>query len=316
MKTLLHQVMKDWIKPMIGFKSSSLSLNFMLDIEDLKQIDTDNLEEMDLKWSSAPIIEEWKLDSEYENVFEPKEVKKTVKPSLEKIEFVNDQGIFYSGCFKHMTWNKSYLTNYQEIDGGFVAFGGNAKGGQAIKKIVPGPQYVLLPLLTTDYQGLKSSEDEVADDAGKKSTKVPRKEEGVQDPAKEGDKDDQQKDVRDQEEASRKQFEQESERLFGQGEATSTKSTNRLNIVSSPVNAEANDKRKFTPVSAAGSTYVYLGGSILVNAAALPNDDLPIDLLMLDLEETADTGIFSGAYDDEVEGAEADFNNLKLTIVV
>nr|GFA51074.1 hypothetical protein [Tanacetum cinerariifolium] len=131
----------------------------------------------------------------------------------------------------------SYLTNYQEIDGGFVAFGGNAKGGQAIKKIVPGPQYVLLPLLTTDYQGLKSSEDEVADDAGKKSTKVPRKEEGVQDPAKEGDKDDQQKDVRDQEEASRKQFEQESERLFGQGEATSTKSTNRLNIVSSPVNA-------------------------------------------------------------------------------
>nr|GEW63898.1 ribonuclease H-like domain-containing protein [Tanacetum cinerariifolium] len=33
-------------------------------------------------------------------------------------------------------------------------------------------------------------------------------------------------------------------------------------------------------------------------------------------EDTADTGIFSGAYDDEVEGAEADFNNLELTIVV
>nr|GEV15533.1 hypothetical protein [Tanacetum cinerariifolium] len=39
--------------------------------------------------SSASIIEDWESDSEDENVFEPKEVKKTVKPSLEKIKFVN-----------------------------------------------------------------------------------------------------------------------------------------------------------------------------------------------------------------------------------
>nr|GEU77448.1 putative ribonuclease H-like domain-containing protein [Tanacetum cinerariifolium] len=38
---------------------------------------------------SAPLIEEWESDSEDENVFKPKDVKKTVKPSLEKIEFVN-----------------------------------------------------------------------------------------------------------------------------------------------------------------------------------------------------------------------------------
>nr|GFB35266.1 putative ribonuclease H-like domain-containing protein [Tanacetum cinerariifolium] len=74
--------------------------------------------------------------------------------------------------------------------------------------------------------------------------------------------------------------------------------------------------RIFTLVSAVGSTYVYLGGSIPVNATTLPNVDLPTDPLMLDLEDTADTRIFSDAYDDEVEGAEADFNNLKLTIVV
>nr|GFD21617.1 hypothetical protein [Tanacetum cinerariifolium] len=49
---------------------------------------------------------------------------------------------------------------------------------QAGKKTVPGPRYVLLPLLTSDSQGSKSSEDEIADDAGKKSTKVPRKENG------------------------------------------------------------------------------------------------------------------------------------------
>nr|GEW91231.1 ribonuclease H-like domain, reverse transcriptase, RNA-dependent DNA polymerase [Tanacetum cinerariifolium] len=72
----------------------------------------------------------------------------------------------------------------------------------------------------------------------------------------------------------------------------------------------------FTPVSATGSTYVNIGGSILVNAATLPNAYLPNDPLMPDLEDTNDTGIFSGAYDDEVEGAKADFNNLELTTVM
>nr|GEY48098.1 hypothetical protein [Tanacetum cinerariifolium] len=37
----------------------------------------------------APIIKEWESDSEDDNVVEKTEVKKTVKPSLEKIEFVN-----------------------------------------------------------------------------------------------------------------------------------------------------------------------------------------------------------------------------------
>nr|GFD00719.1 putative ribonuclease H-like domain-containing protein [Tanacetum cinerariifolium] len=49
----------------------------------------------------------------------------------------------------------------------------------------------------------KSSDDEVADDA-KKSTEVPRKENGVKDPTKEGDKNDKEKDLKDQEEAPRK----------------------------------------------------------------------------------------------------------------
>nr|GEX13387.1 ribonuclease H-like domain-containing protein [Tanacetum cinerariifolium] len=39
-------------------------------------------------------------------------------------------GIFDSGCSKHMTVNKSFLIEYQEIDGGFVAFGGSLKGGK------------------------------------------------------------------------------------------------------------------------------------------------------------------------------------------
>nr|GEX10575.1 ribonuclease H-like domain-containing protein [Tanacetum cinerariifolium] len=49
----------------------------------------DSLEKPKPVRSSAPLIEEWESDSKDENVFKPKEVKKTVKPSLEKIEFVN-----------------------------------------------------------------------------------------------------------------------------------------------------------------------------------------------------------------------------------
>nr|GEY09305.1 hypothetical protein [Tanacetum cinerariifolium] len=39
-----------------------------------------------------------------------------------------DQEIFDSGCSRHIMGNKSFLIDYQEIDGGFVAFGGSPKG--------------------------------------------------------------------------------------------------------------------------------------------------------------------------------------------
>ncbi|GJR93648.1 putative ribonuclease H-like domain-containing protein [Tanacetum coccineum] len=49
----------------------------------------DSLEKPKTVRFSAPILEDWESDSEDENVFEPKEVKKTVKSSFKKIEFVN-----------------------------------------------------------------------------------------------------------------------------------------------------------------------------------------------------------------------------------
>ncbi|GJS92416.1 putative ribonuclease H-like domain-containing protein [Tanacetum coccineum] len=140
-------------------------------------------------------------------------------------------------------------------------------------------EYILLPFLTSDSQGPKSSDDEFVDDAGKKND--------AQYPAKDGDKNGHEKDVRDQEEALRKQFDQETKRLVGQGEATITNSTNRLNTVS-------------PSVSAAGQSF--------------NNNDLLTDPLMPDLEDS--TGIFRGAYDDEDVGAEADLNNLETTMNV
>ncbi|GJZ76910.1 ribonuclease H-like domain-containing protein [Tanacetum coccineum] len=38
------------------------------------------------------------------------------------------------GRSKHMTGNKSYLSYYEEIDGGFIAFGGDPKGGKITSK--------------------------------------------------------------------------------------------------------------------------------------------------------------------------------------
>nr|GEY42436.1 hypothetical protein [Tanacetum cinerariifolium] len=178
----------------------------------------------------------------------------------------------------------------------------NIDAGQEGKKIVPGPQYVLLPLLTFNYQGSKSSEDKVADDAGKKSTEVPRKVNEVQDPTKEGDKNDQEKDVKDQEKALRKKFKQESERLFGQGEAANTNNTNRLNNVSSPINVVISSFTTMDPRRERTQRNEF--------------ENLPTDLLMPDLEDTIDTRIFSDAYDDEVRGVVADFNYLKLTTFV
>ncbi|GKF70704.1 hypothetical protein Tco_0203761 [Tanacetum coccineum] len=43
---------------------------------------------------------------------------------------LQDKGVIDSGCSRHMTWNMSYLTHYEEIDGGYVTFGENPKGGK------------------------------------------------------------------------------------------------------------------------------------------------------------------------------------------
>nr|GEY37742.1 ribonuclease H-like domain-containing protein [Tanacetum cinerariifolium] len=158
---------------------------------------------------------------------------------------------------------------------------------QAIKNTVPGLQNVLLPLLTFNSQGPKSSEDEVADDAKKKNTKVLRKKNGVQDPAKEDDKMIERRIL----EIKKRPLENNLIKNLKDCPGRERAQINKFESMFEQ-DKDANGNRMFTPVSAAGSTYVNLGGSI-------PN-----------------FRIFSGAYDDEVEGAEADFTNLELTTVV
>ncbi|GKA66822.1 putative ribonuclease H-like domain-containing protein [Tanacetum coccineum] len=71
-------------------------------------------------------------------------------------------------------------------------------------------------------------------------------------------------------------------------------------------NSTNRDSTVSPSISAAGKSFVN-------------GDDLPTDPLMPNLEDTTDllnTNIFSGAYDDEDVGAEADLNNLEITMNV
>nr|GFA26191.1 putative ribonuclease H-like domain-containing protein [Tanacetum cinerariifolium] len=47
---------------------------------------------------------------------------------------LKDKGIIDSGCSRHMTGNMSYLFDFEELNGGYVAFGGNPKGGKITGK--------------------------------------------------------------------------------------------------------------------------------------------------------------------------------------
>ncbi|GJT27342.1 putative ribonuclease H-like domain-containing protein [Tanacetum coccineum] len=148
------------------------------------------------------------------------------------------------GCGPDWLFDIDLLTNSMNYEP--VTAGNQTNRNAGIKDnvdAVPTQQYILLPLL---YDSPQSSEDAVADDAGKKTKKT--------------------------------------------SHATST---NRVSTVSPSVS---------------------VAGQIFNNA-----DDLPTDPLMPDLEDTPDllnTGIFSGAYDDEDEGAKADLNNLETTMNV
>ncbi|GKB81031.1 putative ribonuclease H-like domain-containing protein, partial [Tanacetum coccineum] len=193
---------------------------------------------------------------------------------------LQDQGVIDSGCSRHMTGNMSYLINYEEIDGGYVAFGGNPKGGkitgkgtqsngfastkasdnagQARKETEPVKDYILLPLWTTDppySQDPKSFHDDgskPSSDDGKKFNEDPRKDS--------------------------KRNDQEKEDNVNNTNNVNDASTNEVNVV-------------------CGKTSI----------------ELPVDPNMPTLE---DYSIFDFSRNDVDDGAEADMNNLDTTILV
>ncbi|GJT89887.1 putative ribonuclease H-like domain-containing protein [Tanacetum coccineum] len=80
------------------------------------------------------------------NVAKPKAVVNVIRPNTvvnavkgNNVNVVNasacwDQGVIDSGCSRHMTRNMSYLTDYEEINEGYVASGSNPKGVKITRK--------------------------------------------------------------------------------------------------------------------------------------------------------------------------------------
>ncbi|GJS73153.1 ribonuclease H-like domain-containing protein [Tanacetum coccineum] len=85
-----------------------------------------------------PVIEDWNSDDESEVEIIPKD--KTISSSTKKIKFIKtaretvekgnpqqkeykEKEVIDSGCSRHMTGNKCYLTECEDYDGGFVSFG-------------------------------------------------------------------------------------------------------------------------------------------------------------------------------------------------
>nr|GFA44213.1 putative ribonuclease H-like domain-containing protein [Tanacetum cinerariifolium] len=52
---------------------------------------------------------------------------------------LKDKRVIDSGCSRHITENMSYLSDFEELNGGYIAFGGNPKGGV----LIGNPQHAL-----------------------------------------------------------------------------------------------------------------------------------------------------------------------------
>nr|GEU59678.1 hypothetical protein [Tanacetum cinerariifolium] len=63
---------------------------------------------------------------------------------LLKRQLNHDKEVINSGCSQHMTRNISYLSDFQELNGGYVAFGGNSMGGKITDFKLPDKNQVLL----------------------------------------------------------------------------------------------------------------------------------------------------------------------------
>ncbi|GJR22613.1 putative ribonuclease H-like domain-containing protein [Tanacetum coccineum] len=148
---------------------------------------------------------------------------------------------------------------------------------QVQKEKEPEQKYILIPLCTTDpliSQDHKNREEDV----GVKPSEVD--ESGASDKEEEDNQ------------ASRSKAERLNQR---EKQTEHTKSTNRINIVS-------------TPVSNAGPSFVPFGGSFLIIATDVPDDPLMPDLE--DITENQNTGIFGNPYDYEDVEEEVDMNNV------
>nr|GEU94269.1 hypothetical protein [Tanacetum cinerariifolium] len=158
------------LKPDLVFPDASTVSEIVLNVLNVKPSTTKPTKDMSQSnRPSAPIIKDWVSDSKDESEGEPMptqkapsfvqtfEYVKTPRTSVKPIQVSHgmgyqktlsllfdvygnpqqafkDKGIIDSGCSRHMTGNISYLSDFKEINRGYVAFYGNPKGGKITRK--------------------------------------------------------------------------------------------------------------------------------------------------------------------------------------
>nr|GEW31535.1 hypothetical protein [Tanacetum cinerariifolium] len=226
---------------------------------------------------------------------------------------LKNKEIVNSRCSGHMTGNKAYVTDYQEInDGGFVAFGSSrvSVGNQTDKNA--GPQD------TNGNADDKATDDKPTDDIGSKIIEEPVNKEDQTYRDELDELMSQEKEVSDAADALRQEFEQG---CIDQRGVTNSGSTNSFNTISHSVNVASTS----VTFSANGPSSPHLDAFIPANTLLhVDQDDSQIPNLE-DIAKLHITGIFNSAYDDDLDifnslvqsvGAEADFNSLKSSTIV
>ncbi|GJS09294.1 putative ribonuclease H-like domain-containing protein [Tanacetum coccineum] len=184
---------------------------------------------------------------------------------LKKFEYGNpkillqDHAVVDSGCSSHMTGNKAYLSDYEDFNGGFVAFGSDPKGGKITGKGTqdsyvagssgkdkgPTQEYILLPL---QPHRTRFPVKDVVQDAQAQTSKNASPDKDIQDSEDVFDKEGQHQMPEDEQvwqdeleimvtqelianamnDVSRQAFEEEKRRIASQKKATQATSTNQL----------------------------------------------------------------------------------------
>ncbi|GJX73680.1 putative ribonuclease H-like domain-containing protein [Tanacetum coccineum] len=252
---------------------------------------------------------------------------------LKRFNYVDLQGRL-NRCSRHMTGNKSFLTNYQEINGGFVAFVGSPNGDKITRKekqcfftetecLVLSPDFKLLDesqvLLKVPRQNnmysidlknvVPSGENQI-----NHKVKIIRCDNGTE--FKNNDMN---------QFCGMKGIKREFSVARTPQQNGVAERKNRT-LIEAARTMLADSLLPTTFWAEAVSTACYVQNRVLVTK---PHNKTPYELLhgsgqdwlfhidlLTNSTDLLNTSIFSGAYDDEDEGAEADLNNLETTMNV
>nr|GEU78497.1 putative ribonuclease H-like domain-containing protein [Tanacetum cinerariifolium] len=194
---------------------------------------------------------------------------------------LKDQGYFDSGYSRHIIGNISYRTDFKEHDGGYVAFGGEAKGGKITSK----------GTIRTDQLGKFDGKSDEGIFVGYSTTSKAFRVYNIR--------------IRKVEANLHITFLENKSMIAGKNSNDFVALDGYNKDKHGPFQASESDNQERPNAKSSTKT---VNTARPVNTATPTYADYPNDPLMPDLE---DAGIFDDAYNDRDKDAEADYNNLE-----